>query len=42
MAHDREKYLDNVNMILMFGFHAMPGIYWLTEDILTFQNLFHG
>ena len=29
-------------MILTFGFHEMPGIYWLTEDILTFKKLFHG
>jgi hypothetical protein len=42
MAQDTEKYLDNVNMIPTFEFHAMPGIYWLTEDIFTFQQLFHG
>jgi hypothetical protein len=30
-------------MLPTFGFHAMPGIYWLTGDILTFQKLmFNG
>jgi len=39
MAQDGGKFLANFNMLLTFGFHAMPGIYWLTEDMLTFKKL---
>jgi len=39
MAQDGEKCLANFNMLLTFGFHAMPGIYWLTVGMLSFQKL---
>jgi len=39
MAQDGEKFLANFNMLLTFGFHAMPGIYWLTKNKSTFQKL---